>query len=211
MNVAQSPTEKALSVINYTKEDKTKYAGKRFESAYHTVKLGEEIFTGQRKNYKRIENIEKKFDFTDKVMLDIGCNAGGLLYALSEKIEYGVGIDVRPKCINAANIIKDRNSIRNLNFYIFNLDTEDMARIPDFLLRDHIDVCSFCAVAMWVKKWKEAILFCKEIAPYLIFESNGRRPFQKRQIQFVKENFSTVQQIDNEKDNTHRSIFLCEK
>lgn len=207
----ENNTKKALSVINYTKKDNKAYAGKKFESAYHTVKLGDKVFTGQRKNFDRIDNLEKEFDFTGKVVLDIGCNAGGLLHGLSSKIKYGVGVDFSSKCINAANIIKDHNSISNLNFYTFNLDKEDVNIIPNFVLSDKIDVCCFLAMAKWVKMWKEVVGFCKENSPYLIFESNGRVRFQSEQLSFLKNNYSSVTKIKNEEGNTARLIYLCKR
>ena len=154
-------TNKTLNIINYTKSDKNKYTGWKFESGYHSFVLDGESYKGGRDNANRISNV-KGFDFTDKVVLDIGCNMGGMLYALGDTIKYGVGIDFSTKCINAANLVRDLNKQLNLNFYVFNLDQENLELINNFILADKVDICMFLAASMYLRKWKEVIKFCFE-------------------------------------------------
>ena len=202
-----SDIDKALSVINYTKSDKNSYAGPRFEAGYHSFILDGESYVGTRDNINRVSQV-KGFDFTDKVVLDVGCNMGGMLHALSGTIKKGVGVDMSYKCINAANIVKDLNGKSNVNFYVFNLDTEDFRLIDDFVLGDRVDVCMFLAVAMHIKRWRDVIEFCFKKSDTLLFESNGKGHQQKNQIEFVNSMYNKVTYLFKD---CRRQMFLCEK
>ena len=61
-------------------------------------------------------------------MLDIGCNQGGMLYELSNRIKYGVGIDYDSRMINVANKIKSHNKLNHLDYYVFDLEKEQSIR-----------------------------------------------------------------------------------
>lgn len=199
--------DKALNIIQYTKTNKNSYAGPKFESGYHSFVLDGKSYTGTRDNVSRIEAV-KGFDFTDKVVLDIGCNMGGMLHAMSDTIKYGVGVDLSPKCINAANVVKDLNGKTNVNFYVFNLDTEDLDIIKSYVLEEKVDICMFLAVVMHVKKWKEVIEFCYATSDTLLFESNGKPHQQETQMEFVKSLYNKVTYLSTDK---RRKMYLCEK
>jgi len=199
--------DKTLSVINYTKSDKNSYAGPRFESGYHSFVLDGKSYAGARDNVNRIKQI-KAFDFNNKVVLDVGCNMGGMLHALSDTIKYGVGVDFSYKCINAANVVKSFNGKSNVNFYVFNLDNEDFRLIDDFILGDKVDICMFLSVAMHIKKWREVIEFCFKKSDALLFESNGKQHQQKAQIEFINDMYNKVTYLFKD---SRRQMFLCKK
>jgi len=54
---------------------------------------------------------QKVYDLISKNsnVIDIGCGKGKLLYELSNKINYGLGIDINKRKINFANKIKKSN------------------------------------------------------------------------------------------------------
>ena len=199
--------DKVLGVINYTKSDKNSYGGPRFEAGYHSFVLEDKLYKGTRDNINRINQV-KGFDFTDKVVLDIGCNMGGVLHSIGKTIKYGVGVDVSFKCINAANLVKDLNKQSNLSFYVFNLDNEDFRLINDFVLADRVDICMFLAVAMHINKWREVIQFCFETSDTLLFEANGKQHKQTAQIDFINNLYNKVTFLFND---GRRQMFLCEK
>lgn len=199
--------DKALNIISYTKGVKNSYAGPRFESGYHSFVLDGKSYQGTRDNQNRINQV-KGFDFADKVVLDIGCNMGGMLHALGSRIKYGVGVDFSSKCINAANIVKDLNGQSNLNFYVLNLDKEDLGLINNFVLEDKVDICMFLAVAMHIQKWKDVIQFCHETSDTLLFESNGKPHQQKAQLDFLENLYNTVTFLFKD---SRRQMYLCTK
>jgi SAM-dependent methyltransferase len=199
--------EKVLKVIDYTKLTNNKYSGRNYLSGYHSFVLDGKLYKGGRDNFNRLNQI-KNFDFSDKVVLDIGCNMGGMLHALANKIKYGVGIDFDRKCINAANAIKDLNKITNLNFYMFDLDKEDLNLIKNFILEDKIDICFFLSLAQYVGKWREVIQFCFNNSDHLLFESNGRLRHQENQACFIHNLYKKVEYIFSD---GRRKMFLCSK
>ncbi len=105
-----APTEaerqkyKVLNVIRYTQNSRTAYAAVGYPAAYHTIQIGNEVIEGQRDPVARLAAVS--YDSSGKTLLDIGCNQGGMLFALSEQIKYGIGIDYDSNMINAANRIR---------------------------------------------------------------------------------------------------------
>lgn len=162
---------KALDIIRYTSTNDVTYNAKGFYSGYHSIYLKGKKYKGQRDCLKRLKSF--KYDFKNKVVLDLGCNIGGMLHPLSDNIKHGIGIDYDPKCINAANLIKQLNHEQKLEFYNFNLETEKLDLIKNFLGSKQVDICFVLAISMWIKNWKEVIAFCSKISKETFFETNG--------------------------------------
>jgi SAM-dependent methyltransferase len=72
---------------------------------YHSFKISNFEIIGQRKPHIRLEKIKKYYDFTNKRVLDFGCNNGGMLFHIPE-IEAGLGIDFDTRCIDACHRIQ---------------------------------------------------------------------------------------------------------
>ena len=73
---------------------------------YHSFNLYNINIKGQRNPKQRLELIKKHINFENKVVVDFGCNSGGMLLHLPE-IKKGIGYDFNPQCIKAANYIKN--------------------------------------------------------------------------------------------------------
>ena len=179
-------TEKTIRVINHTKSSADgRYSGGDFDSGYHTVRIKGQTFKGQRNNEERLSHLD--FDFADKVVLDIGCNIGGMLHALGGDIKHGVGVDFDAKCINAANMIASVNGANNLKFFTFDLDKENIYKLWDFVPHEKVDVCFFLALVCWVDNWKGVIDFCAKVSDNLLFETNAHpEDLKKESIEYVK-------------------------
>ncbi|AKL93777.1 methyltransferase domain-containing proetin [Clostridium aceticum] len=208
-----SVTKKVLEIINYTKTSGTVYNAQNFESAYHSLEIKGQYFRGQREPLERLKNV--RYNFNGKVVLDIGCNMGGMLHALASKIKLGVGIDYNYKLINAANSIKSINNSANLQFYTFNLEEENLDLINHFIFSDKVDICFLLAVCVWIKNWKEVITKASKLAPNLLFESNGTAQQQDEQLNYLKDNYKIITLVnecsfDDPRDKS-RKLFLCEK
>lgn len=197
--------DNVINVIKYVKTSKTRYNGKNSDIGYHSFTLNGKNYEGQRNNIERINVIDKHISLKDKKVLDVGCNMGGMLFDMSSLILNGVGIDNNPKSINAANIVKNYNKNDNLQFYMFNLDKEDLSFLNNFI-GESVDIILFLSVAMHIKKWKDTIIYCKNTTPFLIFESNGSLSLQFKQKAFLNEMYNKVKEIGN---FGNRTMFFC--
>ncbi|MEY8714821.1 methyltransferase [Francisella philomiragia] len=200
---------KVLNVLQYTRTDKKAYNAEGYEAGYHTVTLRNKIYEGQRDVSVRFENV--KYDFTGKNVLDIGSNQGGMLMYISDKINKGCGIDYNYKLVNAANKLKDYNNYSNLSFFVFDLETEDLNMISNFY-SDSLDIVFLLSVCMWIENWKDVIIFAKNSAKDLLFESNGSDQQQNEQIEFLHKHYNKVNIIDQHSRDDHqknRKLILC--
>lgn len=208
--------EKILKVLQYTKGHAA-YDGKQFPAGYQTHILAGHVFVGQRDPYKRIAKIP--YDFTGKSVLDIGCNQGGMLFALQDKIKWGVGIDYDSRLVNSANRIKSfYDQAYNLDFYVFDLDGEPLDVINNFLKTKKVDICFFLSLCTWVKQWKNVIDYIYSIADVMLFESNGVEKLQKEEIRYLKGKYKRVELISDNSDDDNiekykniRKLYLCYK
>lgn len=57
-------------------------------------------------------------------VVDFGCGDGDLLFTISKKISYGIGIDKSKKRITRANYISKKKNIQNIQFKTLDLTTD---------------------------------------------------------------------------------------
>jgi SAM-dependent methyltransferase len=202
---------KLINLLNYTKKSASTYSGELYDIGYHTLKLGDKTLVGQRNPQERFKNVP--YDFKGKSVLDIGSNQGGMLNACAGEIEFGVGIDYDARMVNVSNRIKEYSNTKNLQFYVFDLENEKLEYIKDFLPADKVDICFLLSVCMWLKNWKELILFVQSISETLLFESNGSDEQQQEQIDFLKSTYKEVLLINEISDDDplqkKRKLLVC--
>jgi SAM-dependent methyltransferase len=185
-----SDLEKIKNLLTYTVTSGKSYNGRHHETGYHTLKINGQVLPGQRNPGQRLSTV--KYDFTNKVVLDIGSNQGGMLFEIADKIKYGIGIDFDPRLVNVANRISNTNKY-NIDFYNFNLDKEDFNLINNLNRENNIDVVFLLAVCMWIKPWKELIAWVKQNSNYCLFETNGKSKQQAEQIDYLNKTFRSVE------------------
>ena len=132
----------------------------------------------------RLEDIP--FSFDNLSVLDIGCNQGGMLYELSNRIKFGVGVDYDSRMINVANKMKSHCKLNNLDYFVFDLEKENLDYLSDFLPEDKVDVVFLLSICMWIENWREVVAKIPTISRKLIFESNGKPEQQQEQIDELK-------------------------
>ncbi len=200
-----------MNLLNYTKKSGTSYSGGQFNSGYHSFTIDGHEFKGQRNPGQRLEGVP--FDFTNSSVIDFGCNQGGMLFEIADKIKYGVGIDYDSKMINAANKMKSSGGTNNLDFFVFDLERENLDYIKDFIQEDKVDVVFLLSICMWIQNWKEVITFISKISSNLVFESNGSEQQQRDQINYLKSTFDKVQLIreksDDDPSQKNRQLYFC--
>ncbi|MFA6535597.1 MAG: class I SAM-dependent methyltransferase [Candidatus Babeliales bacterium] len=204
---------KIVKLLDYTKE-KNAYSGKKFEAGYQTHKLGDKVLVGQRDMSKRFEKIP--YDFTNKTVLDIGTNQGGMLFAIADKIKYGIGIDYNSKLVNVANRLKSFSQVTNIDFYVFDLDKEQHSMINNFLRTEKVDICFFLSMCRWVNKWRNVIDYIYKVSDTLLFEANGSQELKVEEIEYLNKKYKKVVLLSNESDddkvpNKTRALYICYK
>ncbi len=205
-------TNSILKVLDYTKANKEWFDSRDLVAGYHSVELKGQHFRGQRDPAARLEKLG--LDFTGKTVLDVGCSNGGLLHRLAPVVALGVGVDYNAKCINAANVLKASGDYRNIHFYVFDLDREDISLLPNFMLGHDIDICLFLNLSLWVKNWKAVFRFCSERSKVMVFEAHGSEEQQQEQLDYVSTIYSSVGLASYESDDdptyAKRRMYLCE-
>lgn len=190
---ADARRTQALNLLQCTKTSGAGYAALKFPAGYHSMDLGGTWVGGQRKPQERLAPVP--YDFTGKTALDIGCNQGGMLFALSDKLRWGVGVDYDPRMVNAANCIGRTYHDSRFSFFNFNIDGDPHLLLRDYLPEPRVDIVFLLSVCRWVKRWRPLIRRCTEIADAMLFESNGSESQQSRQIERLRECYEDVQLI----------------
>ena len=195
------------NLLNYTKTSGSSYSAKLFPAGYHTLRLGDEEIKGQRDPRERLKKLN--IDFSGLRVIDIGCNQGGVLFAIASDLKWGVGLDFDYRLINCCTKLSESNQTKDkISFYCFNIDKDPHKLIRDFLPDQtaKVDVIFLLAVCMWVEKWKELIEFCTNLTDCLVFESNGLPDVQDSQIAFLKQRFSNIRRIDQDTEGGRRLL-----
>ena len=136
-----------------------------------------------------------------------------MLSAFAEEIKYGIGIDYDSRMINVANKIKSHKQLNHIDYYVFNIETEDLNYIYDLVPEDKLDVVLLLSVCMWVNNWKEVINFSSKISEKLVFESNGKKEQQEEQINYLKKVYQNIQLIheksEDDSSQKMRQLYYC--
>jgi SAM-dependent methyltransferase len=199
------------NLIDYTKIKGASYSAQRYTAGYHSMQLGGHEFTGQRNPRQRLEKVP--LNFNGLTVLDVGCNQGGMLHELADKISQGVGIDYDARMINAANKIKSVAGSSHLHYFVFDLDNEPLDYINDFLPEDRVDVVLLLSVCKWISAWRETIRYLESISDSLLFESNGKPELQRQQVEFLNSLYPRVELLSEISDDDPltkgRKLYLC--
>ena len=199
------------NVLRYTTGSGSPYSALTFPAGYHSIELGGEVLRGQRDPKSRLDGVP--YDFTGKALLDLGCNQGGMVHALADKIRAGFGLDYDPHMINAANRVKAFRKTQHLHFFTFDLQEEPLEFLPNYLDADTVDIVFLLSVAMWITNWREVIAAAARIAPAMLFESNGSEEQQTEQEAELKKTYGSVQLLrDSSPDDPiqgKRRLYLC--
>ena len=136
-----------------------------------------------------------------------------MLFALAGVIRHGVGIDFDRRLINAANKVRSHAKTSNLDFYVFDLEKEDLNLLRDFLPVEKVDVAFLLAVCMWIENWREVVRFTSTICHALLFEANGKPEQQQEQVDLLKTIYSSVlllqEQSPDDPLQKKRKLYWC--
>jgi SAM-dependent methyltransferase len=202
---------KILNLLSYAKNSATIYSAQAFESGYHSLTIDNHRFEGQRDPEQRLHGVP--FDFTSASVLDLGCNQGGMLFSIADRIETGIGVDFDYKMVNAANRIRACKQLDNVHFYVFDLERENFQLLRNFLPGRRVDIVFLLSVCMWLPNWKDVIGAARSVSDNLLFESNGSEEQQREQEQHVRQTYANVVTVRDASTDDHkqkrRRLFLC--
>ncbi len=201
---------KVLNLVAYTKTSGSPYDAKVFPAGYHTLRIGGREIKGQRDASQRLQGVP--FEFAGATVLDLGCNQGGMLLALADQIKCGVGVDYDPRMVNIANRIRSHSGAHNLDFYVFDLDHENLNLLRNFV-PGAIDIVFLLAVCEWLKYWKSVVDTARSIATTMLFETNGPAQMQADQEAYLRLAYGDVFKVrdasPDDPSESRRKLFLC--
>lgn len=171
-----------------------------FTSTYTKIYYkGELIADGLRDPLERINAMP--IDFTNKTVLDLGCNCGGTLFAIADKIKQGWGNDINPDAISFAKTLSREHNVNNLSFKVVDLNKWQSANLPK------TDILFALAIAKWIPTWKEII---KYLDPKIcIFEAHGKKNMMPDQLQWLNKHFKIVDLLLEGYEDTKRKLYIC--
>lgn len=201
------------NVLNFTKTSGSIYSAQQFPAGYHTLHVDGVQLRGQRDPYNRLA--ELPFEFNGKTVLDLGCNQGGMIHAIADKVKWAVGIDFDARMINAANRLKQAIGSNNTHFYVLDLDRDPLALIGDLMPDRRADICFVLSVCMWLKNWRRVIDFAHSKSGFLLFETNGTPRQQQEQINYVRSKYGKMDVIsesskDDPQQKNRKLLLLAE-
>ena len=200
--------QQIVNLLNYTKTSGSIYNGQEYPAGYHTIDIGGLRLQGQRDLEQRYSRIP--VDFTGKTVLDIGCNQGGMLFAIAGKIRHGTGIDYDRRVVNAANKIRSHTRSHHLDFFTFDLERDDIDLIRDFIPGEKVDIAFLLAVCAHIQNWRSVIDLVTEISNALLFEANGSPQQRAEQLEYLRTKYRQVDLLSEESDDRHtRSLYYC--
>jgi len=206
-----SESKKLLNLLAYTKTNSSSYNAELYNSGYHTIEIDGKKFQGQRDPDQRLKDVP--FNFDGATVLDLGSNQGGMLRAVAKKIKNGVGIDYDYKMVNVSNRICRQKGFANIDYYVFDLEKEDLQVLRIFLPTDKVDIVFLLSVCMWITNWQQVIDLALSLSDNLLFESNGSDNQQADQEAYLKSRYGNIITIrDSSPDDPRqqrRKLFLC--
>lgn len=194
----------------------SKYNGwnNRSEFGYHSFDLFNIHIPGQRRPIKRFEKIKKFYDFSEKNVLDLGCNTGGMLFHIPE-IQQGIGIDYDENCIQSCKVFKERlNFACELDFYKADLNEFS---VPEFCTEKNFtpDIVFLLSLGSWVKNWKNLYIDVYSVTSAILLETNNDIE-GKAQLELFTQLGASIQNVSDKSDddttgNYGRKIYLIIK
>jgi len=162
---------------------------------YHSFNIENINISGQRQPLMRLEKIKKHYDFTNKTLIDFGCNTGGMIFHLPE-LKKAHGLDYDKYCIDSCNYMA--SVLRHNTEY--NFIQQDLNNFNFKNSFEKVDVIFLLSLGSWVKHWKQLYNDCVIHSETIIFETNNDNE-GRAQLDFFKELNCTIKLISSSSDD----------
>ncbi len=195
---------------------KPKYNGwtNQTQFGYHSFDIYDFHVRGQRNPLKRFEKIKKHVQLAGKVVLDLGCNTGGMLLHIPE-VKTGIGVDYDADCIAAANLMKRKFNFA-ADFRFFQKDLNEL-NILEFCKEQGVEPdCIFLlSLGSWVKEWPTLYTQCFQASKSILLETNNDQEGEP-QLQLFEQLGSKRTLVSTASDddctgNARRKTYFIEK
>lgn len=151
---------------------------------YHSFNLEGIDIQGQRTPKLRLNEFKKHVSFKDKIVVDIGCNVGGMLFHIPD-LKKGYGFDYDDKCIVAANNIANILDRKELLFSTIDLDKVPHNSLMNYI-NEKIDIVFLLSLGKWISTHNDLYKFFVKQGADIILELNNNRK-DKKQLEVFKE------------------------
>ena len=169
---------------------------------------------GQRDTNLRLDLVSQKIDFTNKNVLELGCNAGDFLLKLAPKIAFGVGTAFDSSRINEANLHARKEGVNNIIFYVDDLREGNEMEYINTFPNQQVDIVMMYAVCdSWLPEstCKRVVKNSAKMANTLVIEVNrGKKGMPI--IPYLSTVYNSVEEItdiDYCPDCRARRLFVC--
>ena len=171
----------------------------RTEFGYHSFDLYTIQIPGQRNPKQRLEKVKPYYDFTNKTVLDLGCNTGGMLFHIPE-IKRGVGLDFDQKCIDSCEVFKSW-LLLSAEFHFHQVDLNDIQLLSWCAAKElQPDIIFILSLGSWVTSWKKLYAEAFYAALHLLLETNNDEE-GKPQLRFFEELGATITLVSDKSDD----------
>ena len=187
----------------------------RTSYGYHSFQMNNLDIIGQRQPYKRINYMRQYLDFTDKTLIDFGCNTGGMIFHLPE-LKQAYGMDFDGKCIDVCNKISHLLKYKTVhNFECQDLNYFDFSLFLTKRGIEHIDVIFLLSLGSWITNWRLLYEKSFQYAKYIVLETNNDEE-GKPQLELFRSfnaniNMISDASIDDITKNVGRKTYLISK
>ena len=180
-------------------------------NGYHSLNIFNINSKGQRTPITRIKTILEHYDFTDKIVFDLGCNIGGMLLHLPE-LKKGIGIDFDETCITCGNYITNTLKFNDLYFYKYDLNNFSLQDKMKKLNLEKIDMIFILSIGSWATNWKQLYIDCIKNSKNILLETNNDMEGKSQLELFSKYNCKidiiSENSLDDNTGNYGRKLYL---
>jgi SAM-dependent methyltransferase len=186
----------------------------RTEFGYHSFDIFNIHIPGQRSPIKRFQKIKKYYDFSNKKVLDLGCNTGGMLFHIPE-ISHGIGVDLDDRCLEAcAYFRKYLRFACRLDFFKNDLNKINVPMMCH-TLNFQPDIIFLLSLGSWISNWKQLYEDCFSVSKTILLETNNDKEGYAQIVFFLDKGARitcvSVQSDDDITGNLGRKTYLIEK
>ena len=173
--------------------------------AYYEISDGEYIFPGERPWIDRWEVLRQTADFTDKRVLELGCNMGLLSIWLLKhsNASYSMAVDHDSEIIESAQLVAEAMDV-SVDFSITDFDADQPWEKR--LLQSNAEIVFALNILNWVQDKDRLLAFLANFG-VVIFE--GHDSFDVEKERFASRGFSDIELISFSERN--RPLIVCKK
>jgi hypothetical protein len=184
----------------------------RTMNGYHSFAISNIDIHGQRQPSHRLALMKKFVDFSNKSIIDFGCNTGGMIFHLPE-LKCAYGFDFNDECIQSCKYTS--KMLKYTTKHQFIQQDLNHFELGEFMTKQEVgrvDFIFILSLGSWIKNWKELYKQCLLKSNALILETNNDTEGVP-QIEFFRSMNCSITTISETSDddrtgNTGRKTYL---